>query len=252
MENGIIHRYDPTPLIEERNEFVAKAENILQQLEELMRSSETARLGWIQLSDNIHRVGWSYMRAGGKDNTTPQAVIDGQLWTDYLKRTGLWDHLPDRYRQSFIDWRFDKAHEAPEFTQENVEQFVQQLHDTRWDWLSERILDAFGYASKYHKSNQAHKIGDKVILKGGFWHDQQRKVQGIESVVYHVMNDTVTLKDRLDTNRQAAGTTIENKYMKIKKFQNENVHITWTEEGKEAVRRMNEVLALGASRKLGR
>lgn len=252
MSNDIIHRYDPSQLIEERTEFIAKAESILNQIEGLMKSSETARKGWAQVAENIHRVGWTYMRTGGKANTTPQSVIDGQLWTDYLVQTGFWDHLPDRYRHTFTDWRNEKAHEAPAFTHENITQFMQQLHDTRWDWLSERILDAFGYASKYHKSNAAHKIGDKVILKGGFWHDQQRKVQGIESVVYHIMGDTVPMKDRLDTNRQAAGTTIENKYMKIKKFQNENVHITWTEEGKEAVRRMNEVLALGASRKLGR
>lgn len=250
-DNVIISRHDPAPLIAERDEFVRRANSILAQIDDLISVGPVAKAAWDSMSRHSMIGIYDGFRRGNLKKS-PSAVIDGVLWVSYLELTGIWDHLPDRYRAQFVDWRNEQREEAAPFTTENVEAFIQQLHDTRWDWLSERILDAFGYASKDHKSNEPHRIGDKVILKGGFWHNQQRNVQNIESVVYHVMNDTVPVKGRLDTFRQAAGTTVENKYMKVKKFQNENVHITWTELGADAVRRMNEVLALGAERKLGR
>lgn len=251
MENGIIHRYDPTPLIEERNEFVREANDILDSIEALAKRGHLSRKSWDELS--LHARSGLYGAFERKNlKRTPEGVIDGKLWIEYLKRVDLWDHLPDRYKAQFVDWEHSKHAEAVPFTSENVAQFVKQLQDTRWDWLSERILDAFGYASKRHKSNEAHKIGAKIIVAQDFMRNRDHKLRAIESVVYHVMGDTVPRGDNWDWAKLRAGDTRENKYMRAKVFANENVHITWTEDGKEAVRRMNEVLALGASRKLGR
>lgn len=255
---SIAKRIDLQSLINQRNEFIAIADGVLANIERMSTGDKISAQAWRRVVDlasaSISYQGFTLHNLGA----TPATVIDGILWIDYLKITGLWDHLPQRYRAQFIRWRNDKGKDVLPFTDDNVRQVITQLHDRRYDWLAERIRDVFSIRSHRHKSTGAHAIGPRIVLIESHGRPTDAQVRDIESVVYHVMGATVPHEDiRLNLrgwfSHGVYGQPImENEYMRLRTFKNGNVHVTWTDEGKVAVERMNDVLALGAERSLGR
>lgn len=258
MTASIAKRIDVEGFVSQREQFIESAETVMRLVSEMMDRSDISRKAWRRF---FTEYGSQHMGIGGfrKENeiVSPSSIIDGILWVDYLKETGLWDHLPKRYTDGFVNWMHGDKKDAMPFTHENVQRVMEDLYNSRWDWFAERIKDVFDERSIAHKSNGSHVIGDRVILTNTYGSRIEHKIERIEAVVYHVMGETLPAshKDRLNISGMIGGQRhpkkLDNEFMNLRVFKNGNVHITWTDKGKEAQDRLNEVLALGAERSLG-
>lgn len=177
--------------------------------------------------------------------------LDRALWQHVGKLSGL-DSIMDQTARTEWERGFEN-NDFPECTRENLENTFKQLHGQRGLIFNRGLVKAFASLSGNYKTNDAFKIGKKVIMSGvssysrgygsSYLHDVERVLyvlDGKKPPEHH--SDTVHGPiDRIKGWNGPGCGEFETPYMHVKLFLNNNAHVKFLRP--DLIDKANKIIA---------
>ncbi len=173
-------------------------------------------------------------------------ALDKNLWQHLVQISGLWELMDETAR---TEWKNGlEKKDMPPCTLENIESTMGQLHSQRKMIFNRGLVKAFQGLSGKYKTNDAFKLGKKVIVTYATNYRTQDQINDVERVLFTLdgrrppeYKDSVSaaLRDICSWNPKT--DEFETDYMSGKVYKNGNAHITF--KRLDLIDKANEIIA---------
>ena len=186
--------------------------------------------------------------------------VDRRMWRQTMELTGFNKYMDKIARKEFTD-SLDKN--PPEFTIDNVRSTLISSYNQAEEFMNRGVVELFRNLFAQYKTNDAFKIGKKIILRNWFTvfcgdlsvnYNQEPEMNDLDRVVRTL--DGVEFKEHLfsqSMRKMIKYKEYEDEYFKIKAFKNGNAHL-WLKRD-DITDKINDIIAawygegkLGASK----
>lgn len=152
--------------------------------------------------------------------------LDKDLWKYLGDATGLTQIMDT---QALDEWREGIERNPPECTKETLTSTFENLSYQRSLIFNRGLVNAFKRLSGKYKTNDAFKIGKKVIVSHclGNWAHGLDSLNDVERVLFVL--DSIKPPEHMHSIKRKiqSGGDVETDYMSIKTYQNGNAHVTF-------------------------
>lgn len=174
--------------------------------------------------------------------------VDRRMWRQTIELTGFNKYMDKKARQEFSD---SLEKNPPEFTVDNVRSTLLSSYQQAETFMNRGIVELFRNLGANYKTNDAFKIGKKLILRNWFTvfcgslsvnYNQEPEMNDLDRVVRTL--DGVEFKEHLfsQSMRKVINTMeYEDEYFKIKAFKNGNAHLWLKRE--DITDKINDIIA---------
>ena len=161
------------------------------------------------------------------------SVIDAGLWGHLMKHSGMKVFL-GKAASDHWDETLDRL-EAQELTPDNIEAVFRELYENRDGLFEHGVIEFFRFKSWNGRTDQPQQLGKRLTLFGVFseygsvdyrqsaWLDELMRIFYVLDGKLEGIPDCgiqVALRDA-----KAAGVDLRNEYVRVRSFQNGNVHV---------------------------
>ena len=174
--------------------------------------------------------------------------VDRRMWRQTIELTGFNKYMDKKARQEFAD---SLEKEPPAFTVDNVRSTLLSSYQQAETFMNRGIVELFKNLGENYKTNDAFKIGKKIILRNWFTvfcgslsvnYNQEPEMNDLDRVVRTL--DCVEFKEHLfsqSMRKVINSMEYEDDYFKIKAFKNGNAHLWLKRE--DLTDKINDIIA---------
>jgi len=167
-------------------------------------------------------------------------TIDRSLWEHLGNKTGLLAVMDTQTRKK---WRDDIQKHAPECTRDALEATFSSLYGQRGLIFEQGLVNAFAHLSSHYKTNDAFKIGPKIIVThcGGLHARGIDELVDAERVLYVLDGKTPPAHDKDGIRaviraanpcswREGQTFEFESEYLRGRVYRNNNAHVWFKDD----------------------
>lgn len=188
-----------------------------------------------------------------------QAYLDAYIWRHVLRATSLADILDATARKE-LEQSLEKDTPPADF--ETVAATLQALVANSGHMVQRGVVELFRHLSNHHRTNDAFKIGEKLIMSSVFDHagdsywqplnhysGQMDRLTDLERTLYILSGETppeqnANIRQQIYAHQKENGygnRELETKYLRIRWFKNGNAHVWIKQAG--LVDQINSIIA---------
>lgn len=174
--------------------------------------------------------------------------VDRRMWRQTIEISGFNKYMDKKARSEFTD-SLEKS--PPAYTIDNVRSTLLSAYNQADTFMKRGIAELFRSLGAQYKTNDAFKIGKKVILRNWFTvfcgdlsvnYNQEPEMNDLDRVIRTL--DGVEFKEHLFSQSMRKAIKLmeyEDEYFKIKAFKNGNAHL-WFKRP-DLIDRVNDIIA---------
>lgn len=174
--------------------------------------------------------------------------VDRRMWRQTMELTGFNKYMDKKARNEFAE-SLDKN--PPTFTLDNVRSTLISSYNQAEEFMNRGVVELFRSLGAQYKTNDAFKIGKKIILRNWFTvfcgdlsvnYNQEPEMNDLDRVVRTL--DGVEFKEHLfsqSMRKMIKCKEYEDEYFKIKAFKNGNAHL-WLKRD-DITDKINDIIA---------
>ena len=174
--------------------------------------------------------------------------VDRRMWRQTMELTGFNKYMDKIARDEFLN---SLEEDPPAFTIDNVRSTLISSYNQAEEFMNRGIVELFKLLCAQYKTNDAFKIGKKIILSNWFVmscgnlsvnYNQEPEMNDLDRVVRAL--DGVNFKEHLfsqSMRKVIKSMEYEDDYFKIKAFKNGNAHLWLKRE--DITDKINDIIA---------